>query len=138
MRYAEVEIASDAEHCYRLLCDIESVPRWLEAVADIQVIERDDQGRVTIARFISGHGSAGISYDLVYEYDEPHHTLRWRIRESTLRELEGEASLTPLGPDRCRLRYGIHSSTLSFRDGKLHLAEETPEQAAESFRRWAE
>jgi len=138
MRYAEVEIAADAAHCYRLLCDIESLPRWLDSVADVQVLERDEKGRVTVARFISGHGSAGISYELVYDYDEPHRLLRWHIRESTLRELEGEASLEPLGPNRCRLRYGIHSSTLSFRDGKLHLADEPPEQAAEHFRRWAE
>ncbi len=138
MRYAEIEIAADAAHCYRLLCDVESVPCWLDAVADVQPLERDDQGRVTVARFISGQGSAGISYDLVYRYDEPHLALRWRIRESTLRELEGEASIAPLGPDRCRLRYGIHASTLSFQEGKLRLAEETPEHAAESFRRWAE
>jgi len=138
MRYVEVEVAVDADDCYRRLCDIEAVPRWVPAVAEVRVRKRDDAGRIYEAQFIGGRGSLGISYVLTYTYDDARRVLRWRIDDAALRELEGEAHVNDRGPGGCVLRYGLHASTLSFRGGGLHLEDEVPEEVAESFRRWVE
>lgn len=138
MRYVEVKIAVDADDCYRRLCDIESVPQWVPAVAEVRVRKRDDAGRICEAQFIGGRGSIGMSYVLTYTYDDANRALRWQIDDAALRELEGEAQVSDRGAGRCVLRYGLHASTLSFRGGGLHLEDEVPEEVAESFRRWVE
>lgn len=138
LRYIELDIDVDADTCYRLLCDIDSVPRWVEGVTDVRILERDDAGRAVLARFVGGDASTPTAYTLRYGYDDERRTVRWRIEDANLRDLDGEAVVTALAPRRCRLRYGLHASTLVFRATGVGLQDESPERAADAFRRWAE
>jgi hypothetical protein len=138
LRWCEVEIDRDVDDCWRLLCEIDRIPDWVPGVTDVRVTERDDHGRASVAHFIGGRGSGAFAYVLRYSHDDATHTQRWRIEDSTLRDLDGEARVIRTGYDRCRLYYGIHASTAIIAAGAILLRDEAPDPVAESFRTWAE
>jgi ribosome-associated toxin RatA of RatAB toxin-antitoxin module len=138
MRATEAEIARDADACYALLGDIARIPEWFPAVNAVRVLETDERGRATRAWFMGGSATTPYAYQLRYEHDDATRTLRWRIEDATLRDLDGEAEIVALAPGRCRLRYRIHASTLDLDGGRVRIRDEAPEPVAEAFRRWAE
>lgn len=140
LTHVEVEIAKSAEVCFRLICDVERVPQWVPGVALVHVSERGADGRVLVAQFVGMPSRGSFAYSLRYAYDEANLTVTWGAIDQTLRDLQGEAIVTAVGPERCRLRYGLCASTSNVVPGwaRTPLREETPGPIAEAFRKWAE
>jgi ribosome-associated toxin RatA of RatAB toxin-antitoxin module len=140
LTWVEIDIARPADACYRLLCDVERLPRWVPGVAAVHVIERRPDGRAAVAEFIGMPNRGSFAYSLRYEYDDAAHTIRWEALERTLRDLTGEAAFTAVGDERCRLRYGLCATITNVLPdwARITLEDESPRPVVEAFRRWAE
>jgi ribosome-associated toxin RatA of RatAB toxin-antitoxin module len=140
MAEAEIEIAYDADTAYACLCDIHRVPQWVRGVARVDVIERDEQGRATLARFISMPARASVSYTLRYRYEDQDLRMVWQPEERSERALQGRAQIVRVADDRCRLRYELdvwNAASIPMW-ARAALREDDPEAIVHAFRRWLE
>jgi uncharacterized membrane protein len=140
LSFADLEIASPVEACWRLLCEVERVPAWVRGVARVVVIEVDGEGRPTLVEFLSMPNRGSVSYRLAYTYDAGARTVRWRSSSAEVRELAGEAVLEELVDGRTRLRYGVRAGAGDRVPSwaASALTDESPAALAEAFRRVAE
>lgn len=140
LTYVEVEVELSADSCYRLVSDPTRSPEWVTGVADVKVVDTDDRDRALIAQFISMPNRGSMAYRLEYTYDDESRTVRWHIDDTTLRDLKGEVSVTPIDDGRCTVRYGLLASAAEVLPGwaAVQLREESPDSVAAAFKRWAE
>ncbi|CAN5805588.1 SRPBCC family protein [soil metagenome] len=66
-----IEIDADPAALFEVAADIESYPDWAPGVRNVEVLERDDEGRAHRASFVLEGFVKEISYELVYQYDFP-------------------------------------------------------------------
>lgn len=94
--YSTLEIDAPAEAVYRVAADIGSYPEWATGVKEVEVLERDEEGKVIRARFVVEAGVREIRYVLRYAHDPPR-SLRWVAEESDdLKMLEGSYTFNPV------------------------------------------
>lgn len=90
-----IEIDATPEEILAVALDIEAYPEWASGVKQVEVLERDGEGRPHRAAFVLEGFVKEISYQLVYDYDLPHR-MSWRADPSPdLDMLEGSYTLTP-------------------------------------------
>lgn len=71
-----------------VILDLEDYPRWQDDIREVEVLERDDQGRAAQARFVVDARLLTAIYTLKYTYDED--GVHWQLASSEqLRQLDG-------------------------------------------------
>ncbi len=137
---ATIDIAADLALCWSLLADPRLVPDWIAAVAQVEILERDPEGRARRVQFIGMPSTGSLEYQLTYGYDEAARRVTWTTHGAADRELDGEARLEDLGGGRCRLHYALAS-----RAGRTlppwardTLADDTADKVVRAFQRLAE
>jgi ribosome-associated toxin RatA of RatAB toxin-antitoxin module len=65
------DIAADPQTCFDALTDFEHLPDWQRAVRDVQVLERDEQGRGAVVEYEVDAVVRTVRYRLRQVYDEP-------------------------------------------------------------------
>lgn len=89
-----IEIDAPAMACFEVAADIESYPGWAAGVKNVEVLERDPDGRPYRAAFVLEGFVKEISYELVYDYDPPHR-MSWSADPSPdIEMLEGSYAFT--------------------------------------------
>lgn len=83
-----IEIAAPCERCFAIAADLDHVPEWHGAMTDVEVFERDDQGRATVVESEIHASVARVRVRLRFSYDEPI-GLRWKREGGDLRSLDG-------------------------------------------------
>jgi ribosome-associated toxin RatA of RatAB toxin-antitoxin module len=83
-----IEIAAPAERCFAIAADIDHLPEWHGAMTQVEVLERDDEGRATVTDSEMDATVTRVRMRLRFSYDEPH-GLRWTRESGDLRSLEG-------------------------------------------------
>jgi uncharacterized membrane protein len=43
-----IEIAAPRERCFAIAADVDHVPEWHGSMTEVEVLERDDEGRATV------------------------------------------------------------------------------------------
>ena len=66
-----VEIAATPQACFDALTDFERLPDWQGSVRDVEVLERDAQGRGTVVDYVVDARLKTVRYRLRQVYDEP-------------------------------------------------------------------
>lgn len=79
--FQTLEIDASAEDLYDAAADIASYPEWATGVKEVEIIESDETGRVTRARFVLEGFIKQIEYILVYTHDRPR-VLSWESVDS--------------------------------------------------------
>lgn len=93
--FSTLEIDADAEVLYDTAADVASYPDWASGVREVEVLETDEEGRVSRARFVLEGFIKEIEYVLKYRHDRPG-MLSWVAEESKdLEMLEGSYRFTP-------------------------------------------
>ena len=109
-------VAGTPERCFAVVSDVERYPEWVADVKEVEVLERDDDGRARLVRFRAGAFGRSPSYVLAYDYSEAPIALSWTQRDGDItRSLDGSYRFLAdgAGIDRGHLR--VAQSTCGFR-----------------------
>jgi uncharacterized membrane protein len=104
----EAIIAAPLEQVWSALVDFERYPSWARDLKQVEVLDRDAEGRgVDVLYRAAGFGRS-TTYVLRYSYDEAPHRLPWvLVRGDITRRLDGSYTLQPLGDGRTRVVYDL-------------------------------
>jgi uncharacterized protein YndB with AHSA1/START domain len=85
---SSIEIAAPRERCFAIAADLDRVPEWHGAMTDVEVLERDADGRATVVESKFDATVTRVRLALRFSYDEPT-GLRWTRQSGDLRSLDG-------------------------------------------------
>ena len=103
---ASIELDAPIEEVWDEVVDIESAPDWQDGFEDVEVLERDDEGRVLVANTESDAKVKTVKTRLRFTYEEPH-LIEWRQEKGDLKSLVGAWELEDLGDGRTRATYRL-------------------------------
>jgi uncharacterized membrane protein len=103
---ASAEIDAPIDEVWDVVVDIESAPDWQEGFEDVDVLERDDEGRVLVAETQSDAKVKTVKNRLRFSYEEPN-LIEWRQEKGDLKSLVGAWELEDLGDGRTRATYRL-------------------------------
>lgn len=101
MESAEVSTLVNArpDECYAVAIDIARYPEWAHAIADVEIIDHDESGRVASARFTAEAIGRRTQYVLRYDYGGAPLRLGWsQITGDLTSSVDGAYSFAP-SPD---------------------------------------
>jgi ribosome-associated toxin RatA of RatAB toxin-antitoxin module len=86
-----IAIAAAPEKVYEVALDVEHYPAWAEDVKEVEVLERDGQGRPLLARFRAAAMGHSARYVLRYDHAKAPQAMAWTLEQGDiLRVLDGE------------------------------------------------
>ena len=101
-----------AQRCYLVAADIERMPEWAADIKEIDIKERDEQGRPLLVTFRAAAFGRSASYTLAYDYSEAPHVLSWKLTQGDITtKLDGSyviraRAAAPTSPTTSRRSYG--------------------------------
>jgi len=101
-----VEIDAPIGRCYEIAADIENAPEWQGSLKDVEVLERDDEGRALVVETESDAKVKTVKAQLRFSY-EPETHIGWVQEKGDTKSLEGSWELEDLGKGRTRATYGL-------------------------------
>jgi uncharacterized membrane protein len=102
-----IEIDAPASACFDVAADIESYPEWANGIKQVEVMEKDADGRAHRAAFVLEGFVKEISYELVYDYDTPYR-MSWKADPSPdIEMLEGSYTFTETGEGATEVVYAL-------------------------------
>ena len=101
-----MEIDAPIERCYEIAADIENAPEWQGSLKDVEVLERDGEGRALVVETESDAKVKTVKAQLRFSY-EPETHIGWVQEQGDTKSLEGSWDLEDLGGGRTRATYGL-------------------------------
>ena len=101
-----VEIDAPRDRCYEIAADVENAPEWQGTLEEVEVIERDDQGRAELVYTKSDATVKKVESELRFSYDPPG-AITWEQEKGEVKWLTGSWDFEDLGDDRTRATYGL-------------------------------
>jgi ribosome-associated toxin RatA of RatAB toxin-antitoxin module len=84
-------VAAAPERVFAVASDLERYPEFFNDIKEVEVKERDGQGRPTLVTF-----RRSTSYTLAYDYSDAPHTLAWKLTEGDITtKLDGSYIFDP-------------------------------------------
>jgi len=105
-----VEIDAPRERCYEIAADIQSASSWQGTLEDVEVLERDEEGRARLVETVTDAMVKRARSVLRFDYDPPG-GLSWEQEEGDLKSLVGNWELEDLGEGRTRATYSLSADT---------------------------
>jgi ribosome-associated toxin RatA of RatAB toxin-antitoxin module len=94
--HEHITVGVAPERVYAVAVDFERYPDWARDVKQVEVLERDDQGRGAKVEYRVAALGRSIRYVLAYDYGEAPTAFSWHLDESdTLRRLDGRYGFEP-------------------------------------------
>ncbi len=105
--HEHISVTVPPDRCYAVAVDYDRYPDWAKDVKQVDVLERDGEGRGSKVEYrVAGLGQS-IRYVLAYDYQEAPGAFSWQLVESDkLRQLDGRYGFEPDG-DGTRLTYDL-------------------------------
>jgi uncharacterized membrane protein len=101
-----VEIDAPLERCYEIAADVEHAPEWQGSLKDVEVLERDGEGRATRVETESDAKVRTVRATLRFSYGAPTR-IDWEQERGDVKALHGWWQLDDLGDGRTRATYGL-------------------------------
>jgi ribosome-associated toxin RatA of RatAB toxin-antitoxin module len=92
--------------CWKVVEDVASAPEWQGGLLELEVIERDEQGRPLVCDTLSDAKLRKSRTRQRFTYAAPTR-LSWEMLEGDLDSMEGYWELEDLGDDHTRVTYGL-------------------------------
>ncbi len=103
-----VEIEAPRERCYEIAADIENAPEWQKTLEEVEVLERDGEGRALVVETVSDAVVKKARSQLRFSYDPPG-GLSWEQEEGDPKWLTGSWELVDLDGKRTKATYGLEA-----------------------------
>ena len=103
---ASAEIDAPIDEVWDVVVDIESAPEWQDGFEDVEVLERDSDGRVVVAETENDAKVKTVKNRLRFSYTEPER-IEWRQEKGDLKSLVGSWELEDLGDGRTKATYKL-------------------------------
>lgn len=103
-----VEIDGRRERCYEVAADVENAPSWQGTLLEVEVLERDSDGRALVIETLSDARVRKVRSRLRFSYDPPT-GIRWEQEKGEPKWLTGSWDFEQLGEARTRATYGIRA-----------------------------
>jgi uncharacterized membrane protein len=104
-----IEIDATPEECFRVAADLGTYPEWATGVRQVEIHERDAEGRAHKASFVVDGMVKEIAYTLVYDYQEPA-SITWKaIPGDDITEMDGSYSFNDVGEGRTEVVYALRA-----------------------------
>src|ERR1700752_2423510 len=87
------------EECWAVVEDVPSAPEWQNGLIQMDVIERDEQGRALVWDALSAAQLRKVHTRVRFTYEQPTR-LSWSMVEGELDSLEGSWELEDIGGGR--------------------------------------
>ena len=101
-----VEIDAPRERCFEIAADVEKAPGWQGTLEEVDVIQRDEEGRAALVYTVSDATVKKVSSELRFSYDPPD-GINWEQEKGEVKWLTGSWDFEDLGDDRTRATYGL-------------------------------
>jgi carbon monoxide dehydrogenase subunit G len=101
---AEIEAPIDA--VWAAVEDVLSAPEWQGGLKDVEELERDGDGHVTLAESSSDAKVRTIKSIVRFDYDGPRR-LSWHQEKGEMKSVDGSWDLEDLGDGRTRATYNL-------------------------------
>lgn len=100
------EIEAPMEQVWDVVEDVLSAPDWQGGLKDMEELERDAEGHVTLAETSSDAKVRTLKSTVRFAYDGPTR-LDWRQERGEMKSVEGAWELDDLGDGRTRATYRL-------------------------------
>ena len=80
----QMSVAAPPERCFAVAADLERYPEFFNDIKEVEVKERDAQGRPVLVTFRAAAFGRSTSYTLAYDYSDAPHTLAWKLTEGDI------------------------------------------------------
>jgi uncharacterized membrane protein len=101
-----VEIDAPIERCFAIAADIDNAPDWQGSLKDVEVLERDGEGRAELVETASDAKVKTVKARLRFSYEEPTR-ITWVQEKGETKSLNGWWDFEDLGEGRTRASYGL-------------------------------
>ncbi len=89
------------------MADIERAPQWQRALARVEVVQRDEQGRALICDTVSDAKLTTVRCRVRMSYEAPRRLAWTQLESDDLASMQGSWELEELGPTRTRATYSL-------------------------------
>lgn len=100
------EIDAPIDEVWAVVEDVVSAPAWQDGLKDVEALETDAEGRVTLVESASDAKVRTIKSIVRFSYDAPSR-LSWHQEKGELKSVEGSWDLEDLGDGRTRATYSL-------------------------------
>jgi uncharacterized protein YndB with AHSA1/START domain len=76
-----VEVDAPRERCYEIAADVANAPKWQGTLEEVEVIERDAEGRPGLVYTVSDAMVKKVKSEVRFSYDPPQ-GMRWSRRRA--------------------------------------------------------
>ena len=103
-----VEVDAPRERCYEIAADVANAPAWQGTLKEVEVIEKDQQGRASLVHTVSDAMVKKVSSEVRFTYNPPE-GLTWEQEKGEAKWLTGYWDFEALGEGRTRATYGLRT-----------------------------
>ncbi len=100
------EIDAPLSEVWALVEDVERAPEWQGGLKDLEALERDDAGRVTLCESETDAKIRSVKSIVRFEYQGPT-ALRWEQVKGELKSVDGRWELEEIDQGRTRATYWL-------------------------------
>ena len=100
------EIEAPIDEVWEIVEDVLIAPEWQAGLKDMEELERDAEGHVTLAETSSDAKVRTLKSTVRFAYDEPAR-LEWRQEKGEMKSVVGAWDLEDLGDGRTRATYEL-------------------------------
>src|SRR3954468_10156733 len=101
-----VEIDAPIERCFTIAADIANAPDWQGSLKDVEVLEKDADGRAELVETESDAKVKTVKARLRFSYSPPER-IEWVQEKGDTKSLKGWWDFEDLGGGRTRATYGL-------------------------------
>jgi hypothetical protein len=102
-----IRIDAPPERCYEIASNFERYPEWAKDVKQVDVLDRDAEGRAVKVEYRAAAMGRSTRYVLAYDYADAPAAFTWALVESDmLRQLDGRYAFEADG-DGTRVTYDL-------------------------------
>lgn len=104
---SSADINASIDRCWAVVEDVADSPRWQHALERVDIVERDEQGRVLVCDTVNDAKFTKVRCRVRVGYDPPHRITFTRVESDDIDEFEASWELQEIGPGRTRATYSL-------------------------------